>query len=126
MISMIAIHKTPHSGIGKFITLVGYSSVLPNIIWSQAIYIWVTISLTTISRPPIGICLSLVALRCGLSKIYRPWIYLSAAENCVQKYHKGVNSKYVGKKISWWFQTIHYKNNVLAVDKSTIVENEPT
>ena len=52
MISMIAIPKTSRSGPGQSLTLVGYSSVLPKMIWSQAIYIWVAISLTTISRPP--------------------------------------------------------------------------
>ena len=31
MISMIAIPNTPRSGLGKLLTLVGYSSVFPNI-----------------------------------------------------------------------------------------------
>ena len=52
IIPTIKIQKTPRSGPGKLLTLVGYSIVLPKIDWSQAIYIWVTISLTTIIQPP--------------------------------------------------------------------------
>ena len=62
MRSTIAKQKTPHSGPGKSPTLVGSSSVLPKIIWSQMIYIWVTISFTTIRRTPIGLCLSVFAV----------------------------------------------------------------
>ena len=36
---------------GQLLTLTGYSSVLPNITWNQAIYVWVKIYLTSIGWP---------------------------------------------------------------------------
>ena len=97
MKSTIAIHKTPRSGPSQSLTLVGYSSVFPKINSSQEIYILVTIYLTTIRQLSIEICLSVVALRFGLSKLGRSYIYFSAAKYCVQKYHIGTDSKLVRK-----------------------------
>ena len=52
MRSIIKIYNTPCSGPGQSLTLAGYSSVLQNITWIQAIYVWANIYLTKISRTP--------------------------------------------------------------------------
>ena len=52
----------PHSGPGQSLTLVGYSSVLPRIIWSQAIYIRVLISLITIGLPDRALSFSIFCM----------------------------------------------------------------
>ena len=53
--------NTPHSVPGQFLTLVGYSSVLPKNHWSQTIYIRIMISITMMIQPPIELCLSMFA-----------------------------------------------------------------
>ena len=117
---------TPRSSPWKSLTLVGYSSLLLEIIWSQAIYILVAISLTTISQTPIRLPLSVVALRFGWSKIGRLWIYLSAAKlSCLKISQTNwfeMWNKYI---ILRWLQIKHNKNNVFIVDQSTIAANEP-
>ena len=89
----IEIQKTPCLGLGKFLTLIGCSSVLPKNNWIHMIYTWVPISLNMINWLPIWLHLSVVTLCCGWSNIGRLWIYLSAANSSVQKYHKGTDSK---------------------------------
>ena len=54
----IEIHKTPCSGLGRSITLTGYSSGLPKITWSEVIYVWANIYLTTLVWPPIFLHIS--------------------------------------------------------------------
>ena len=58
--SLLSVYHMPRSGPGQFLTLTGYSSLFPNIIWRQAIYVQLKISLTTISRPSIVLRLSVV------------------------------------------------------------------
>ena len=58
----------PSLGPGKSLTVDGYSSVFPKIIWSQAIYIKVAMSLTKIVWPTIDIQLSVFAIY-GWSKL---------------------------------------------------------
>ena len=94
MRSTIAVPKTPCSGTEKLITLIGYSSVLPNIIWIQSIYIWVTISLTTISHLPIRLSISVFSV-CGWPKIGGLWVNLSPAKKCVWKYQKVMCLRFV-------------------------------
>ena len=62
MRSTIAILNTPCSFPGNLLTLVGYSSVLPNNQRSREIYIIVVISLTMTSQPPIELCISVFAV----------------------------------------------------------------
>ena len=84
MILIIAIPETLRSGPGQRLTLVGYSSVLPKIIRSHVIYIFVTITLNRMSQPPIGLCISVFTV-CRWSKIVRFWINLSAAKHLFEK-----------------------------------------
>ena len=126
MITTIGKQKTSRSGPGQSLTLIWYSYVSPEINWIKAIYSWVTISLTTTRWASIGIYLLVVALRCGWSKIRRLWIYLSAANICVWKYHKKEQIQNVWEyKLPWWFKIKHNKNNRFVVDQFTIAANEP-
>ena len=127
MITTIGKQKTSRSGPGQSLTLIWYSCVSPEINWIKAIYSWVTISLTTTRWASIGIYLLVVALRCGWSKIRRLWIYLSAANICVRKYHKKEQIRNLWEyKLPWWFKIKHNKNNRFVVDQFTILENKHT
>ena len=108
MISTIKIQKTPRSGPVQSLTLNGYSGVLSKISWTQAIYIWFKIYLTTIGWPPILLRLSVFS---GLGywglgvlhsfllikiKVYG-FLWLLRI-NCVRKYQKTIDSIFVRKQ----------------------------
>ena len=127
MRSSIEMQKLTPSGPGKSLTLIGYSSVWPKISRRQAIYIWVTIYLTTINRPPIVLHFSLAELRCGWSKIGKLWISLSAAkELCLMISHRNSFNICKRSKIPWWFKIKYVKKNNIVIYQSTIAANEST
>ena len=108
MISTIAIPKTPHSGPGQSLTLVGYSSLLPKMISSQAINMWFMITFTTIIRPLIRFHIVVFAAW-EWSKIDRFWIYLSAVKLFLKISQRNWIEIYKKSKVMWWLQKIHNK-----------------
>ena len=116
----------PCSGSGKSLTLDGCSSVLPKINWSQVIYIWVTIFLTTISQLPIVLRLSMIALCFEWSKIGSVWIYLSAEKLCSKISQRNRFEICHKNNILWWFKIKHTRKNWFVVYQCTIASDEHT
>ena len=109
MISTIIIFNKPYSDPGKSLTLVGYSIVLRNNHWIQAILTRVTISLTSISQPPIELRLTMLMYFDNQSFWEVLDLHVCSKTICLKISQRYFFQFFLISKVLWWLQIKHNK-----------------
>ena len=121
------IQKRPCLCPGQLITLIGYIIVFPKMDWIQEIYIWVTISLTTINQTPDS---ALSFSGCNTLCMIKNWrvvdLFVCSKKLCQKISQRNIFEICEKNKIPWWFNIKYNKNNIIVVYQFTIAENEST